>query len=155
MKGLLGFLFFMLFLAGFAFVMLQGRQMAESNLGSGGAGVTGIDWRPVLVGTDTVPNDSGMFLRVAVDGSVNGNAGCNGFFGSLEKTDTGISIGPLGTTRRACPKPIMARESAFLEALQKTTRFQASRDSLQLLGDGDVRLAELVAGTASRRDGAL
>ena len=149
MKGVVGFLFFMLFLAGFAFVMLQGRQMAESNLGGGGARITGIDWRPVRVGAEVVPNDSGMFVRFTVDGSINGNGGCNGFFGSLEKTDSGIAIGPLGATRRACPAPIMDRESAFFEALQKTTKFQSGSDRLQLLGDGDLLLAELVAGTAN------
>ncbi len=149
MKGVVGFLFFMLFLAGFAFVMLQGRQMAESNLGGGGASITGVDWRPVLVGAETMPNDSGMFVRFAVDGSIGGNGGCNGFSGSLEKTDSGIAIGPLGATRRACPAPIMDRESAFFEALQKTTKFQPGSDRLQLLGDGDLLLAELVAGTAN------
>lgn len=149
MKGVVGFLFFMLFLAGFAFVMLQGRQMAESNLGGGGASITGIDWRPVLVGTDAMPNDSGMFVRFAVDGGISGNGGSNGFSGSLEKTDAGIAIGPLGATRRACPAAIMDRESAFFEALRKTTKFQSGSDRLQLLGEGDLLLAELVAGTAN------
>lgn len=146
MKGVVGFLFFMLFLAGFALVMLQGNQMAKSNLPGGGASITGIDWRPVVIGADTMPDDSGMSVQFAVDGSINGNGGCNGFFGSVEKTETGISIGPLGATRKACPQPIMDRESAFLDALQNTTSFQTGKESLQLLDSENVLLAELVAG---------
>ena len=144
MKGVLGFFFFLLFLAGFAFVMLQGRQMAEQTLGGGGVSITGITWRPVRIGADGMPSDSGMFVKFAVDGSITGNGGCNGFFGSLEKTDDGIAIGPLGATRRACPEAIMNREQAMLKALERTVRFQVADDGLQLLGEDNLLLAEFV-----------
>ena len=68
------------------------------------------------------------------------------FFGSLEQTEAGIEIGPLGATRMACPEPIMSREMAFLEALQKTRDFQVSNDSMRLLDDEGSVLAEFVAG---------
>lgn len=139
MKSLFGFLFFMLFLAGFAFVLLQGRQLAETNIGSGGAAITGIDWRPTWLGEDVVPADSGMSLQLAVDGSVKGNAGCNGFFGSLQKSDSGIAFGPLGGTKRACEEVVMRRESAFLNALSDCVRFEHRGGELQLF-DEDGRL---------------
>jgi putative lipoprotein len=144
MKSIVGFLFFLLFMAGFAFVLLQGRQMAETTLGGGGVSITGINWRPVRIGADSIPDDSGMFVMFAVDGSIKGNGGCNGFFGSLEKTESGIAIGPLGATRRACPEVIMAREMALLGALEKTVRFQISDAGLQLLGEDNLLLAEFV-----------
>lgn len=148
MKGVVGFFFFLLFLAGFAFVMLQGRQVAESTLGGGGVSITGITWRPTRIGADGMPADSGMFVQFAVDGGINGNGGCNGFFGSLEKTDAGITVGPLGATRRACPPAIMDREQAMLNALQSTVRFQVNDSGLQLLGGDNLLLAELVESDA-------
>ena len=144
MKAVVGFLFFMLFLAGFAFVMLQGRQMAESNLPAGGAGIAGTSWRPVILGAGTVPDDSGMFVRFTVDGAVNGNGGCNSFFGSFEKTAAGVVIGELGATRMACPEPIMTRETAFIEALQNARQFRTGTDGLELLDGDDELLARLV-----------
>jgi heat shock protein HslJ len=45
----------------------------------------------------------------------------------------------------ACSPAIMDREMAFMKALQDTTQFEIGENSLQLLGAGDVLLAELVA----------
>ena len=146
MKAMVGFGFFLLFLAGIALVTLQGRQMAQQNVPGGGAALTGISWRPITLGNEAIPEDSGIFVSFAVDGGIKGRGGCNNFFGSLEQTESGIEIGPLGVTRMACPPPIMNRESAFLEALQKTRDFQANDESMRLLDDEGSVLAEFVAG---------
>ena len=144
MKAILGFGFFLLFLAGIAFVMLQGRQLAQ--VGGGGAELTGIAWRPVTVGGEPVPEDSGMYIQFEVDGSIKGHGGCNGFFGSLQQSESGIEVGPLGATSMACPGEIMDREMAFLEAVQKTTSFETGGDDMSLLDEASGVLAEFVAG---------
>ncbi len=144
MKSMFGFGVFLLFLAGIALVMLQGRQM--SSMGGGGAELTGVNWRPVSVGDQEIPEDSGMHVLFEVDGSLKGHGGCNRFFGSLEKSDSGIAVGPLGGTRMACPEEIMDREMAFMDAVQKTRDFQSGSDRMSLIdADGNV-LAEFVAG---------
>ena len=145
MKAMLGFGFFLLFLAGMAFVMLQGRDMARQHMPGGGASMTGIEWRPTLLGADEIAADSGMFVLFEVDGSIKGNGGCNKFFGSLQTTDGELSVGELGASRMACPTEIMDREMAFMKALQDTAQFEMGENSLRLIGAGDVRLAELVA----------
>jgi len=143
MKSMMGFAFFLLFLAGIAFVMLQGRQMAQ--IGGGGAELTGVTWQPLTVGDAAIAQDSGMFIRFEVDGSIQGHGGCNKFFGSLEQTDSGIGVGPLGGTRMACPEEIMDRETAFMDAVGKISNFQSSKDSMSLLGEDDSVLATFVA----------
>jgi len=145
MKAMLGFGFFLLFLAGISLVMLQGREMARQNMPGGGASMTGIEWRPTLLGADEIATDSGMFVSFAVDGSIKGHGGCNKFFGSLQTSDDGLSVGELGASRMACPTQIMDREMAFMKALQDTTQFEMGANSLQLLGAGNVLLAQLVA----------
>ena len=140
----MGFAFFLLFLAGIAFVLLQGRQMGQ--LGGGGAELTGINWRPVTVGGETIPEDSGMFILFEIDGSIKGNAGCNTFFGSLEQSKTGLGVGPLGTSRKACAEVIMSREATFLDAVQKTADLESGRDSMSLLDDNGSILARFVIG---------
>lgn len=147
MKAIMGFGFFLLFLAGIALVLLQGREMARQNPPGGGAGLTGHEWRPTVLGADPVPADSGMQVLFALDGSIKGHGGCNGFFGTLEKTDTGIAIGPLGATRMACAPEVMQRESAFMQALQSTRHFELGDRRLQLLDSNKRLLLELVAGT--------
>jgi heat shock protein HslJ len=146
MKATLGFFFFLLFLAGIALVTLQGRQMGKQSMLGGGASITGMTWRPKVVGAESIPADSGMYVQFEVDGSIKGHGGCNSFFGSLEKTESGIVIGPLGATRMACPDPVMRRETAFMNALQKTERFEAGQNTLQLLDGSNTLLVELVSG---------
>jgi len=145
MKAMMGFGFFLLFLAGIALVMLQGRDMLRQNMPGGGVSMTGIEWRPTRLGADEIAADSDMFVSFEVDGSIKGHGGCNNFFGSLQTTDGGLSVGELGASRMACPSQIMDREMAFMKALQDTTQFEIGENSLQLLGAGDVLLAELVA----------
>jgi heat shock protein HslJ len=145
MKAMMGFGFFLLFLAGIALVMLQGREMVQQNMPGGGAAMTGIEWRPTLLGADEIATDSGMFVLFEVDGSIRGNGGCNNFNGYLQTTDDGLSVGELAATRMACPQEIMDRELAFMQALQETTQFEMGKDSLQLLGVGNALLAQLVA----------
>lgn len=145
MKAMMGFGFFLLFLAGIALVMLQGREMARQNMPGGGASMTGIEWRPILLGGEEVAADSGMFVAFEVDGSIKGHGGCNNFFGSLQTTEGEISVGELGATRMACPPQIMDREMAFMNALQSTIQFEMGANSLQMLGADNVLLAELVS----------
>jgi len=146
MKSMMGFGFFLLFLAGIALVMLQGRQMAQQKMGGGGAEMTGIAWRPTVIGADSMPADSGMFVQFEVDGSIKGHGGCNGFFGSLEETDTGIKVGPLGATRMACEEQVMDREQAFMTALQDGRAFEMGANRLQVLDADGTLLVELVPG---------
>ena len=148
MKALVGFLFFLLLLAGFFLVFLQGKQMAGQNLGGGGAGLTGKQWRPVFVGAEPVAADAGLHVRFESDGNIRGHGGCNGFFGSLEKTDAGVKVGPLGSTKMACPEPIMNLEQNFLESLQATTTFEVNGERLTCLDDERKLLLELVAEAA-------
>lgn len=143
MKAIVGFAFFLLFVAGIAFVTMQGKQLGQ--LGSSGAEITGIKWLAVSVGEEAIPANSGIYIQFEVDGSIKGHAGCNGFFGSLEQRDSGVGVGPLGATRMACPDPIMSRELTFIDAVQKMASFQSTSDTLSLLDEESDVLAEFVA----------
>jgi len=144
MKSMFGFAVFLLFLAGIALVMLQGRSMMS--VGGGGAELTGISWRPVSVGDQAIPEDSGLYVLFEVDGSIKGHGGCNGFFGSLEQADSGIAVGRLGATRMACPDEIMDLEMIFMYAVQRTRDFRSGGDRMSLIDEGGNVLAVFVAG---------
>ena len=63
---------------------------------------------------------------------ISGNAGCNQFSGRYIQTDSGLKIGPLATTRRACKPEVMKNESKFLSALTNTTKVEVSDSTLTL-----------------------
>ena len=50
-------------------------------------------------------------------GTVSGNAGCNTYNGSFTVDGGAIDIGPLATTKMACPPPASDIEAAYLPAL--------------------------------------
>ena len=72
-----------------------------------------------------------------------GNAGCNRFFGSFERTGDRLQFSALGATMMACPEG-MDTEQGFLQALSETTRFTISGQILTLFA-GDRPLARLEA----------
>jgi heat shock protein HslJ len=72
---------------------------------------------------------------------INGNTGCNRYFGELELGEGTIRLKPTGTTRIACPPPIMEQERRFLDALAAASAFRLADGKLLLLDpSGRVRL---------------
>ncbi len=144
MKAIMGFAFFLLFLAAIAFAYLKASSMASGNPAGGGAAATGVDWRPVFVGANAMPEDSGMTLRIEEDGQVSGNSGCNRYTGSLAATADTIEFAGVASTRMACPGEAMAREDAYLKALGDVRRMEVGVDRLQLMDAEGVMVLEFV-----------
>ena len=135
----------MLFLAGFALIALQGRQMAQQK--DSMPSLIGPQWRPVKVDGEGLADHGEMFVQFAEDGGISGHGGCNRFFGSLESTDDGFSVGPLGSTRMACPEPIMDLEMAFIAAVQKMSSYEIENARLKIQDSRQNVVAELVVET--------
>ena len=132
MNRVLAFLFFMLFLAGMAFLMLRNMQsMQDMNSDTQNISILSGEWR---AGEQSV--------AFTADGRVTGNGGCNRFQGNYVATDKTVEIGPLAATRMACPQEIMDLESAFLAALQAVSSYSIAGRTLQLTTD-DGQILEL------------
>lgn len=63
------------------------------------------------------------------------HGGCNGFFGSYRLAGDAIEIGPLASTGKACPEPIMSDESALFHALEVARAFARDGSELTLTDD--------------------
>jgi len=57
-------------------------------------------------------------------GKVTGNGSCNRFFGPAEIHGDAIKLGPLVSSRMACPEAVMNQEAKYLQALQAAERFE-------------------------------
>ena len=68
------------------------------------------------------------------DGRLFGNSSCNNYFLQIKpkKLPGDISVGRIGSTRKACPKPIMTNESRFLKQLGGVNRFSFLMGQLSL-----------------------
>ncbi len=95
--------------------------------------VYGQTWIAEEVGGRPVANGVEPSLVFNPDGKVTGNAGCNGYFGSVIIDGEAMSFGNLGATRKLCPEPAMTQEGLLLQALDSTRGYRLEKDGLELL----------------------
>lgn len=120
MKATVGFIFFMLFLAGIAFVSLRGfREPAEPVTSA--EQLQDVAWRPTNIGDTRLDDGTGAFVQFNSDREMAGHSGCNRFFGQYELKDGQLIFGLIGSTKISCAQqPDNEIEDAFLAALAET-----------------------------------
>ena len=90
------------------------------------ATLEGKEWVLRKLDADDGTPTAGQATLIFESGKVSGSTGCNWYQGSVSEGEsaTSLVIGPLATTRMACPEPLMAQEHAFLERLGQAELFQ-------------------------------
>ncbi len=101
-----------------------------------------VSGQPVALGVESN-------LLVAADGKVSGNAGCNGYFGSVIIDGQAMSFGNLGSTKIACPEPAMSQENRLLGALDSTRGYRLQNGNLLLLDGAGATLVRFRQGARS------
>lgn len=98
-----------------------------------------------LIGTEWGPaqNEFDQFIAFKDGGEIIGSGGCNNFFGSYTQNGRLITFGPLASTRKACPGPIMEAERDFLQLLENVRAADATFKELTLYGDNNQVLTTL------------
>ena len=115
------------------------------------AALEGTEWRLVDIGGQPAPAGADTtrhpgFTLLAEGRKIQGSAGCNRMSGTYQLDGEKLKFGPLATTRMACPA--MQTETAFLKALEATTRYEVKGSSLTLFG-ADTAVARLEAAAKS------
>lgn len=77
-------------------------------------------------------------IRFLPDGKVAGSAPCNRYFSVNKVPYPWFELGPIGSTKMACPE--LQHESAFLKALARMTLAEVSGNVLLLSNDADESL---------------
>lgn len=100
------------------------------------AALTGTYWKLTeLMGNKVEAGTSTKEIFVKFDNKtkkVNGNSGCNNFFGSYEAVNSyKIKFSKMGSTKMACPK--MDQERDFLNVFEKADSYIIKDNKLQLL----------------------
>jgi heat shock protein HslJ len=78
--------------------------------------------------------ESGTTVTAAftADGNVTGSGGCNDYHGPYTAKGQTLTIGPLGSTRKACEPAVMTQETQFFTALGKITTLDPSGPMIML-----------------------
>ena len=112
-------------------LVLVVSSMTESNPGAPPVSapvatlrLPGSEWRLEDLGGSGVIDNIQAILAFPEAGKVAGNGSCNRFFGSAEISGNNINLGPLASSRMACPEAVMNQETKYLAALQAAERFE-------------------------------
>ena len=97
--------------------------------------LAGSEWSPEVAG------DVEQFVGFKAGGEIAGHGGCNRFFGTYEQDGTRLTVGPLASTRMACPH--LKAEATFLEVLQNARIIEATHLKLILKDDNGHTLMTL------------
>lgn len=107
-------------------VPLVGTAWSATMINNGSGGVTSL-----VAGSEVT-------AAFGEAGTVTGTGGCNRYTGPFTVEDETIAIGPLASTRKACPEPagVDAQEAAFVSAMERATRYAIDGTTLELRDDG-------------------
>ena len=120
---------------------LAGCSLADNIHDKKAERLYGHTWVADEVAGQPVADGTEPSLIVAADGKVSGDAGCNGYFGSVIVDGEAISFGNLGATQKTCPEPAMSQEHRLLQALDSTRGYRLVGGDLVLLDGAGVPLA--------------
>ena len=88
--------------------------------------------------------DNARFLSFAGQGRIFGFGGCNRLAGTFEQHDSHLAISPASATSKSCEPEVMARETEFLDMLQKVRGAQVDHTLLLLLDEKGADLRTLL-----------
>lgn len=86
--------------------------------------LAGSEWRLADLNGNQVLDHVQATLAFPEPGKVAGSGSCNRFFGTAEIDAPAIKLGPLASTRMACPDAVMNQETRYLAALQSAKHFE-------------------------------
>ena len=112
-------------------VLAAGMAMAN-----GGGHLWGSTWTVAGVGELALEPADGVTIDFT-DGRILGMSGCNRYTGAVTLQADRITVGPVASTRMACPGRAMTIEQSFLGALEHITHWRIDDDgALELLAEG-------------------
>jgi heat shock protein HslJ len=86
--------------------------------------LTGTEWLLEDLGGAGVIDNIQATLTFPEAGKTAGKGSCNRFFGPAAISESAVKLGPLGSTRMACPEAVMNQEKKYLDALHAAERFE-------------------------------
>lgn len=131
-------------LHGIAFALLAagcsvpGAPVAATNLDALPAETA---WKLLDSNVDGLDSAEAASIRLRIEPDrLSGDSGCNSFGGSYAFSDGVLLIGPIAATKRGCPGPRAAVESALFEALPKVRSARSEDEQLVLMTEDGKRL---------------
>jgi heat shock protein HslJ len=129
----------------FLAILLLGSVIGLVACGSG-VSIEDITWTLESYGEkgnlETLVEDTEITIEFkSAESKFSGSGGCNNYFGGYEINQSELTIiPPIGSTRMACPEPIMEQEQEYLGLLETTETFKSDKGKLTITCSGNKEL---------------
>jgi putative lipoprotein len=100
---------------------------------AGAVALAGPTWVAEDIGNRGVIDDLQSHVAFTAEGRAQGSGGCNTFSGAYAHAAATLDVGPLASTKKACPPAIIGQEARFFEALGQTRGYRIENGLLYLL----------------------
>ena len=95
----------------------------------------GTVWQVEDIDTGGIIDRSMITMDFTEVGRIQGFTGCNRYFGNATAAGDVLSLGGIGSTRRACAPALMGQEQRFLNALNDSASFANHKDTWLVVYD--------------------
>ena len=102
--------------------------------------LTAKEWHLVTVDNDAVKLHASVTFKIDETGRIGGFDGCNSYFGKVKLTDSQITFGPIGSTRKFCRGEAGKTERMLLGFFKGTKWWQIDEAGDLILFDDAHRL---------------
>jgi heat shock protein HslJ len=106
--------------------------LAACSAGGQSQTLEGTNWILESLRVNNALSETTVTTAFQVDGKMNGSAGCNKYNAAYTTDGDMITITGGATTLLACPTPIMAQESDFLDVLASATTYKIEGYEMEL-----------------------
>ncbi len=97
-------------------------------------------WHLVSIDNEEVKLRAPVTLKIDETGRIGGFDGCNSYFGKVKLTDSQITFGPIGSTRKLCRGEAGEMERRLLSFFKGTKWWQIDEAGDLILFDDEHRL---------------
>jgi heat shock protein HslJ len=119
--------------------------LAACSAGGQSQTLEGTNWMLEFMREESALSEITVTAGLQVDGRMSGSTGCNNSNATFSTDGDMITISPGATTLIACPTPIMAQESAFLDVLASATTYKIEADGMELKDASSAVIAKFSA----------
>lgn len=97
----------------------------------------GTVWQVEDIDNGGIIDRSMITMDFSEGGRIMGFTGCNRYFGDANVARDALSLGGIGSTRRACAPALMNQEQRFLNALNDAARYAIDKDTWLVVYDAE------------------